>query len=366
MQVYNQTRFVHEKTMGLDVAGREYLSFVFKGTWDFPTEPGGIVQPSEVQRSLVMADEFTGEPAHSAPLWETDFAFRKHHAEVLLQGSAYAPKGTQAQRVRVGLRIDNWTKQFDAVGYREWQVIGPVVRSSKPLPFQRIPLGYDHAFGGQDAFDPEDETPKAYLDNPVGNGFASPSYQDQISGLALPFSEEVDDEVTSPYGAYKPMSLGPIGRNWPMRSQYAGTYDQDYIDTVFPFLPKDFDERYFQSAPQDQWLPGLREGGQVLIVGLTPEGREQFSLPKTKTPVTLFRNGQVCMEQEIAADTLLIDTEARQFSLVWRLEARIKKNFLEFNELWLGPPTEPMLRARKEGRQYIRATAETGDERETA
>ncbi|WP_299767780.1 DUF2169 domain-containing protein [uncultured Tateyamaria sp.] len=366
MQVYNQTRFVHEKTMGLDKAGREYLSFVFKGTWDFPEKAGEPAQLAEIQTPLIMADEYSGEPAYSAPVRETDFAFRKPHPEVIVHGAAYAPQGKQADRVRVGVRVDDWSKQFDVVGYREWQVIGPVVRATKALPFRRVPIGYDHAFGGQDRFDPEDETPKAYRDNPVGCGFASPTYQDQLTGVALPLTEAIGEEVTSPYGSYKPMALGPIGRNWPDRAKYAGTYDQNYVDNIFPFLPPDFDDRYFQSAPLDQWLRGLREGAPVLLVGLTPAGREQFALPKTKTPVTLFRNGKICLEQDITADTLLIDTEARQFSLVWRLEARIQKAFIEFNELWLGPPTEPMVRAREEGRRYIRAVAEIGNESEDA
>ena len=56
-------------------------------------------------------------------------------------------------------------------------------------------------------------------------------------------------------------------------------------------------------------------------------------------------------------DTLIIDTEVRQFSLVWRIEHRIQRNFLEFDTFWLGPPTEPMRKARAEGRTYVRTPA---------
>lgn len=361
MQVYNQTRFVHEKTMGMDAAGREFLSFVFKGTWDFPNRPEDPPTLSEEQTPLVMADEFIGEPGFSAPMWETDFAFRKPKAEVIVQGAAYAPKGQSAERVRVGVRVANWVKQFDVVGHREWQVIGPLVRASHPLSFQRMPIGYDMAFGGVDRFDPDDEMPKAYLRNPVGRGFASPGYQDQLSGLALPLTEAEGEEVTSPYGDYTPMALGPMGRNWLDRAQHAGTYDQAYLDTIFPFLPPDFDERHFQSAAPDQWLDGLPDHAPVVLVGLTPAGREDFRLPETAVPLTLFRNGDIAMDRPVQADTLLIDSEARKFSLVWRIEARIQKNFLEFNELWLGPPTEPMRKARAAGKRYIRAAAETAE-----
>lgn len=366
MEVLNQTKFVHEKTMGMDADGREFLSFVFKGTWDFPGPDGGAPTLAEEQAPLVMADQHTGEPGFSATLWETDFAFRKPHAEVILQGAAYAPAGRKADRVRVGVRVDDWIKQFDVVGYREWQVAGPIIRATRPVPFQRLLFSYDTAFGGTVQMDPDDETPDAYLPNPVGRGFAVTKYQDKLSGLALPNTEEVGQEITSPYAAYTPMALGPLGRGWPARGKYAGTYDQDYIDNIFPFLPPDFDERYYQTAPQDQWIKRLRTGAQVVLVGLTPAGRETFALPDVRVPITLFQRGKVCMEQDIHPDTLIMDTEARQFSLVWRIEQRIQRNFLEFNTLWLGPPTEPMRRARAEGRAYVRTPAVVDDKQDDA
>ena len=36
MQIYNQTRYVSEFTQGMEPSGREYLSLVIKGTFDFP------------------------------------------------------------------------------------------------------------------------------------------------------------------------------------------------------------------------------------------------------------------------------------------------------------------------------------------
>ncbi|HEX9859480.1 MAG TPA: DUF2169 domain-containing protein, partial [Paracoccaceae bacterium] len=105
--------------MGMDKAGREYLSFVVKGTFDFPEDAASLPRPSATQRPLVMADEPTGAPGFSATLWESDFAFRKARCDVVLQGAAHAPGGRPAERVRVGLRVGNWAKQFDVVGQRE-------------------------------------------------------------------------------------------------------------------------------------------------------------------------------------------------------------------------------------------------------
>lgn len=366
MEVFNQTQCVHETTMGLDIAGREHLSVVFRGTWDFPEGDRGVPTLAQDQAPLVMADQYTGDPGFSATQWETDFAFRKPHPEIIVQGAAYAPNGQKADRVRVGVRVDDWLKQFDVVGYREWQAAGPLIRPSRPVPFQKMPISYDTAFGGADQFDSEDETAAAFAQNPVGRGFASPKYQDKINGLALPNTEAVGAPISSPYDEYTPMALGPIGRAWPARAQFAGTYDQDYIDTIFPFLPPDFDERYFQSAPSDQWVKTLRSGAQVVIVGMTPSGRVTFALPQTNVPITLFERGEICLQTDIQADTLLIDTEARQFSLIWRLEYRMRRTILDFDKLWLGPPTEPMLRAHHEGRVYVRTPAIATDSEDAA
>ena len=44
------------------------------------------------------------------------------------------------------------------------------------------------------------------------------------------------------------MALGPLTRSVPRRLKYGGTYDQNWEDNIFPFLPPDFDERYYQQV----------------------------------------------------------------------------------------------------------------------
>ena len=50
------------------------------------------------------------------------------------------------------------------------------------------------------------------------------------------------------------MSFGPIGRNFKSRVTLAGTYDKKWLDEIYPFLPADFDEQYYQAAPPDQQI----------------------------------------------------------------------------------------------------------------
>jgi hypothetical protein len=365
VEIVNRTPFPAEYTMAMDKTAREYLLLVVKGTFAFPDAAGGPLLPASSQTPLVMADTYTGAPGFSAPLWETDFAFRKPRCDVVLNGTAHVPGGRPAERVRVGLKVGAWSKIFDVVGRREWRALGPVFAATRPQPFIRQPLSYDVAWGGTDRLDPDDPLPGAYLANPVGAGWATPKNQSRIPGLGLPATEAVGEPIASPFGGYRPMAFGPMGRGWPGRIEYGGTYDQNWIDDVFPFLPADFDERYFQMAPPDQQIDPPTPGTDIQIVNLTPSGREQFRLDETRLTVTLFRGRETAVHRRLDPDTILVDAEARRLSLVWRVQAPIRRTILDYTEAWIGPATEAMLRARSEGRT-VRADGGPPDADEAA
>ena len=364
MKILNQTRYKHEFTMGMDNSGREYLSLVVKGTFDFPANPEDTPRVSAEQRPLVMADEASGAPGYSSTLWETDFAFRKTRCDVVLQGAAYAPFGQAAERVRVGIRVGNWLKQFDVVGQREWRVIGPAITATRPYPFTRQPFSYDTAFGGPDRSVHGDPAPPVYRANPVGTGYATLRSNAQISGIPLPNTESPDDPVLSPFGRYLPMAFGPLSRAAPERLQYGGTYDEGWKANVFPFLPADFDERYYQMAPEDQQIDFPITGTPVILGNLTPHGREEFRLPDTALPIKVERGREVCFESRVLPDTLIFDPDAAVFMLVWRIWVPMRRIITEFTEAWIGPPTPAMIRARDEGRGYLRAVSTTNSELE--
>jgi hypothetical protein len=355
MQIWNQMGYPHEFTTATDVAGHVWVVVVVKGTFDFPDSPGDPVRKSVEQVPLVFADTQTGEPGYSATLWETDFAFRKPRCDVIANGCAYAPGGRPAERVPVGIKIGNWSKLFEVVGTREWRAIGPMFTSTAPQPFLRLPISYDVAWGGVDKLDPEDKLPASYKYNTVGTGWSRAKNQRLIPGLRLPNTQAVGEDIRSPFGDYKPMSFGPTGRGWPGRIEYGGTYDDNWANNIFPFLPPDFDDRYFQMAPLDQQIDLPRGGEEVQLVNLTPKGRESFRLPDTLLPVMLYRYGSPTFEGMLSPDTILFDPENRRFSLVWRTSQRIHRNILEFSECWIGPPTRGMLRARATGKRYARA-----------
>lgn len=109
MELLNATKMQAGYTMGMQPDGRELLVVVVKGTFAMPkgTEHASL---ADVQVPLVEADVFSGQPGLSAPIYESDYAPIKPRCDVVLLGSAYAPGGRLAERVRVSLRVGEMEK----------------------------------------------------------------------------------------------------------------------------------------------------------------------------------------------------------------------------------------------------------------
>lgn len=352
MHVDNPTRLAAGYTLGMEPSGREFLVLMVKGTYDFPETDGDTCRLSEAQVPLILADEHFGEAGHSAVRFEADVAQRKRRCDVLLDACAHAPGGRPAERVTIGVNIGGWHKVFDAVGHRSWLdgVVQP--RATRPQPFRRLPISYDVAFGGCDTLDDSEALPAAYLDNPVGRGWHLARNRSRLDGAALPNTEETGVPVSLPWGDYRPMSFGPVGRGWPQRLRHAGTYDDKWLAETFPFLPADFDIRYFQAAPEDQQI-GFPAGGELVqLKNLTPSGRAAFRLPKIELPVVFARRrgGDVTGKAEV--DTITIEPEARRLSLVWRANLTLERDIFEVSEAIVGPRSRAFWRARRLGKTY--------------
>ena len=336
MNLVNTTRMTAGYTLGIQPDGRELLVVVVKGTFAIPA-PGQRPLPADSQEPLVETDVFTGEPGFSAPLYEIDFAPCKPRCDVLLNGSAYAPRGKPVERVKVSLRVGSWQKSFDVVGNRKWKPGVVAWASTAPEPFHKLPISYDNAFGGIDK-SADASRPDAYLlENHAGVGYHPLTASSKLlDGKPLPNTEETGKPVTQPGEKYRPMSFGPIGRAWKQRIQYGGTYDQQWLDQRFPFLPGDFRHEYYQAAPADQWIDYPQGGEEVELIGLTPQGRTTFPLPTMRVPFVFFRRNGERVEAVGNVDTLVIEPDRGRFMLSSRCTLPLKKNIREMRLVVVG------------------------------
>lgn len=335
MELINATRMTAGYTMGTEPSGRESLVVVIKGTFRLP-RAGETAGLHEQQLPLIMADTFTGEPGYSAPVYEVDFAPHKPRCEVLLLGCAYAPGGRPATRVPVGLRVGDMIKRFDVVGDRHWQASATRITPSAPLPFQSKPISYDVAFGGVDQHHEDPGQHGAYTPNPIGRGYHKHLNSEWVDGQPLPDTEEEGHPVTHPAGAYRPQAFGPIGRGWDARRHYAGTYDDQWLAEQFPFLPQDFDERYYQAAPMDQQLTASAGGAEVALLNLTPDGMRRFALPAFEAPVHVFPKRGEREDLKATLDTIVLEPDADRLTMSWRVRRPLKRNLFEIEQVMVG------------------------------
>ena len=357
MDLLNATRMPAAYTMGAAPDGRERLVVVVKGTFTLPCTPGETARLAEQQEPLVMADTFTGEPGFSAPVYEADFAPEKQRCDVLLVGSAHAPDGQPVERLTVGLRVGDWKKAFTVTGERRWQTLATVIRAGRPQPFVHQAISYDGAFGGIDDFGPVESLDAAYAYNPVGKGWHEHALASLVEDTPMPITEELSRPVEKPDFDYPPMAFGPVGRGWLPRREFAGTYDDAWLENTFPFLPADFDPRYYQAAPSDQQMPFPQGGEPVTVLNLSPHGRLDFRLPRVEVPVVFFRKRGERQETVAVIDTLLFEPDANRFSMTWRASLPLKRDLFEIAQVLVGRMSRAWWRARELGKTYYPSLA---------
>ena len=357
MDLLNATKMLAGYTMGMKPSGREMLVVAIKGTFEFPKDPSEEPKLAEIQLPLIDADTCTGEPGFSAPIYEVDYSPTKLRCDVLLNGCAYAPDEKPVTKIQVGFKVGDLTKTFNVVGDRKWEA-GIGISPGYPSIFKKMPISYDTAFGGVDRFLKNEKKHKAYMVNPVGIGYHAHIASDLVDGTPMPNTEEVDDPVKIPNHEYKPMSFGPIARAWEPRYKYAGTYDDAYMDNKFPFLPDDFNDEYFQSAPKDQQMPFPQGGEEVLLINVSPrKTRIEFKLPSIDLPVTFFQNKGEDIEKQAVIDTIIFEPDFNLFTITWRANIDLRKNIFEVPQILVGNQTRGWWRARNMGKIYYPSLA---------
>jgi hypothetical protein len=315
--------------------GQDASTFLAKATFELSAAAtGGVahgpcayaqgyadVRVAKQQVPLVGGDLHPDDSESSAVHYESDFAPFKPRADVLCVGKAYAPRGVTTTESFVAFSVGRVNKTIRVVGHRRWiPILGPLLAvRSKPEPFASIPISFDHAFGGKNAGKPKGF--RFYPLNVVGRGYSRWGWG--LKNLALPNLEDPRHPIRFWWQRPKPMSFGPVGRTWRPRVGLAGTYDKKWLKERAPALPEDFNEAYYNCAPDDQQIEGyLRGDEEVRVQNMHPEHRDlRFRLPGIRVRALLDRVvGGICRFEEIPMnlDTLWVDMDALQFVLVWR------------------------------------------------
>lgn len=327
--VDNQTPFAAERAWVRDMKGAEVWLVAIRGTFDIL--PDGSTVPATQQEPVVLAPEFSGDPLASGLLNDTDLPHLKRATDVLITGQAFAPKGKPVERMQVGFQLGTIRKVLQVTGNRYWQssLIGGV-SISKPVPFTNMPIAYERAFGGRDLTGDDPKQHDWDVRNPAGCGFARKA--EHLIDRPVPNIEYPSDLLTSWKQRPPIASFGPIAGHWKPRTDYVGTYDDRWQKERQPLLPLDFDEHYYQCAPQDQQVLGFVKGGEsVVLVNLTPEGHLRFRLPRLSLAFTTYFDDGTSVDHRAVIHTVNIKPDARQVVVVWHTHLECHHKVLKLN-----------------------------------
>lgn len=271
----------------------------------------------EPHTDLVLADAFAGDPHKTPMLRCNDLIPFKPSADLTVLASlhAAAPQDVLTGSVRLGDTV----QEVVGTGPRVW-FFDKGWRLSTPEPVDHVPVTYDLASGGRVIGDPDgDADPR----NPIGTGIIHPDFTPKTIELRAP-------QIASPHAPPSakpgvtpdPPGFGPQPPWWRARQQFAGTYDDEWLENVHPRLPRDFDYRHYQTAHPDLILPYyLMPGMTVHTKGLRPEGAAlDIQIPDIMPFATFsFTDGRQ-VQTRLHLDGLHLDLrgDAPLYDLTWR------------------------------------------------
>lgn len=287
-----------------------------------------LAAPAELNTTDRHVDD---NPAASV-LEESDLAPHKPRCDVIVVGSAYAPKGVAVDAFPVRLAVDTAGQKakrpVDKVlvvsGGRQFQKRGVLTRLlglpvrlatlglaslgtwtlSLPGRLAQLPLRYEYAEGGQCRINRDDPAAgrldkkyrlpdsakplppgdaiahEACETNPVGRGFTRQWFlaasqtnvvdAAQITRRDSPCSAKQFMASAKGVPLPEPAGFGPIGRAWLPRRRLIGKIEETThrAENAVRHLPAEFDFGYWNCAPRDQQCDYLRGQARIALTNV--------------------------------------------------------------------------------------------------
>lgn len=330
IELTNRTPFANLRFSNLDARGREFGVLMVKQAFDIPKD-GGACQLSDEQEPFVLTDEYHGELNTSALRYPSDFVPFKPVTDVVLDATAFATNG-QARNWIVGVSVADSEgrsveRRLRVTGPRSWRSTWHAEPGEKaddqarerlfagwaiddPEPIDRLPIRYEYAFGGPVVVGIDDDGAPIIDDderNPIGrgrlpSGVPKPGVRVPAAQL-LPVSAAPDDHEPGLVG------FGPIPPAWLPRRPLGGTYDQRWMDEVWPRWAEDYDFRFHNSAPEAMQADGFLRGNlDVRLEGLHPSLPSwSFELPVAPIVASVLHEDGRSEQHAMQVDTVFLD-----------------------------------------------------------
>jgi hypothetical protein len=243
-----------------------------------------------------------------------DLVPAKPRVDVVLVGSAHAPRRAPARSISVRLSVGEIDKSLEVCCARTLSADG-IPRDGALVT--SVPLRWELAAGGHGTT------------NPVG---VPQDVHPAFGSRVLPQIQPAGWLSGDPGAPIPIAGLGPIGAAWPSRRDRLGARAASFREGDWnnEVLGDDFDLAYFQVAPPDQQLEELRPDESIVLENLLPDvPRLVTNLPGLLPRAFLHARAGAVTPIALRADTLWLDTDRGICTVTYR------------GHLDLARPTEP-------------------------
>lgn len=327
IQVENHTPF---PLLAFEKYGRYGILFdVIALRMTFRLKNGHYADLADRQEGLVMADEYYGDPETSSLKCETDLVLYKKNTDIHITGSA-RPTGYPQTEWSAGIRVGDFSKRLNLSGPQYWRYENQHWRLTPPERTGAVPLRYELAYGG--VWRSGELPAQSFSANPVGCGYypdiSRLDTEQQYVAPQITRYRKSEDSISLIDTTYAPQGTGPMSRWWQHRLRYAGTYDETWRKSCYPFLPDDFDECFYNSAHPELTQPGHLSGNEgIVLEGLLPDASRVVTGLPGYQPVFVLKDSNGHHHTRLPlADTLIISLDERLIYLTWRLTLPVSMN----------------------------------------
>jgi hypothetical protein len=323
LQLENKTPFEPSFAVLPNRDGIDTLFIIVKAT--VMLVPKIALAPTQVPPHLI--DEYYEDPHSSSLCMASDLHIGKSGTDVLVMGHARETGGAATSGLMVGVTVAEREKRILVMGDRNWLGDGT---PSEPAPFFAIPLVWERAFGGTD---PTPDSLLAEERNPIGLGFMGRQPADALIGTPVPNLEDPKQPLRQLGEMPAPCCFAPTAASWLPRRSFAGTYDENWQRNRAPYLPDDFDPRFFNCAAPELTFDRYLEGGEpVEIFGMSERGAIGFTVPSVRPVIQVTVAGKQ-EEPHPDLETLTIEPDENRAMLTWRAALPCDRQALKIEKI---------------------------------
>jgi hypothetical protein len=308
----NLSPFAADIIPSTDVQGKAIQLLVVKATLDFQ---GHVIEPGK-REGIHTADVDWGDIGFKQALrHESDWVAFKPWTDVIVNCSAYAPRGQAVHEFDAAVLINAHLRQLRIFGKRQWRSkLGITSGIELMEPVSKVPLVYPLAYGGTDSADSSQFFPS----NPMGLGFTNKLAAHEV---LLPQIEWMDKLIHQASDRPEPAGTGCIGRTWQPRLQWLGTYTEAELkeSTLPTKMPASFNLRAWNCAhPRLQFPHGeVTLGSTIALKNLSESGQASAIIPMHRIKIeVMWRGSERILYPHF--DTVILEPDHDRMILVWR------------------------------------------------